>query len=307
MLNADGQWMNRPSTNEVVSVSGSDEADIVSASEPAEFVSYGEATVITVTLENTGTNSWLAGYCLKALQDMWAGAADCVPAGTVVSPGQSRLFGLTVVAPDDPGRHELSYRMVNPDGEAFGHSGLGTIGIAWTQQASSAFSGTQSSGYWWYRYYEPDVYKWKKMTWDTDHWKRGQGEVWSDSMKPKNELPVARFWKSPVNGTVRVSGQVSDLATSCGDGIRFKIKKNKNTLFNEVLANGGAPIPYDQTVDVEVDDTIRFVVKPRNNNNCDSTFVDPLIQVLPPETTGPIYFLQVSDPEDEAGDEPGSD
>jgi hypothetical protein len=31
------------------------------------------------------------------------------------------------------------------------------------------------------------------------------------------------------------------------------------------------------------DDTLRFIVRPRANQNCDSTGFDPLVQVLPPD------------------------
>jgi hypothetical protein len=113
---------------------------------------------------------------------------------------------------------------------------------------------------------------------------------------------VARFWKSPHTGLIRVTGEVHDLDGTCGDGIQFVLKKNRSVqLFETIVPNGDAT-PHTFTIPnatmtslpVDVGDTIRFMVGERANNNCDATFLDPLIQVLPPDTVGPITAPQTT-------------
>jgi hypothetical protein len=128
-------------------------------------------------------------------------------------------------------------------------------------------------------------------------------------MNPRDATGVARFWQSPVNGLVWFYGDASHFAgqgCSNGDGVRLKIKKNGTVLLSAVV-QAGAPVPYDLTTDVQVDDQLRFIVKPRSNNTCDITVVDPFLRVLPPDAVGLTVINPVTYRRDEPDDEPGTD
>jgi hypothetical protein len=182
--------------------------------------------------------------------------------------------------------------MQNALGIPFGTTFSGTTGIPRDHQASVEWSSSQGAHNWFYRYYSPSDGGWRRMAWmGNTHWHGGQAsqDVWPQAIHPGTTNPAGRFWKSPVDGYVRVSGQVYDLDPTCGDGVVFRIRRNKDLLAQATLENGGAPIAFSQEMRVYRDDTVRFIVRPRSNNHCDLTFLDPLVQVLPPlaPATGP--------------------
>jgi hypothetical protein len=297
-------------TTEVpIPVVGTNLATLVSAAGPAGLVASGQVEAVLPTFRNEGTNTWLpTQYCVKALEPEWAGAKDCVTSN--VSPNDQFAFRLTVTGPPDPGRFALTYQM-HAGTTSFGPIGATTLGVTWDQLASAGFTGVQGQNYWSYRYYDAGAQMWKEMDWDAANsvWTKGSGRIWSNLMNPRDATGVARFWQSPVNGLVWFYGDASHFAgqgCSNGDGVRLKIKKNGTVLLSAVV-QAGAPVPYDLTTDVQVDDQLRFIVKPRSNNTCDITVVDPFLRVLPPDTVGPIVVNPVTYRRDEPDDEPGTD
>jgi hypothetical protein len=194
------------------------------------------------------------------------------------------------------------------NGQPFGASSVRTILIPQDHQASAEFtasnSGADSSHYWTYRYYhwDPDAALkgwWRMGSYATDHW-RGPGDaagsnrqqVHADRLDP-GLTGAARFWKAPVAGRVRVTGVVQDAAGVCsggaGNGVSVRIRHHKAhdrkgvVLLDYILSPGGSVTfgPYEPMVDVN--DTLRFIVKPRDGF-CDRTIFDPLIQILEPST-----------------------
>jgi hypothetical protein len=149
------------------------------------------------------------------------------------------------------------------------------------------------------------------MTFQSDHW-QGPGtnqKIFEDRAHPGNNR-VARFWKSGFAGRIRVTGEVRDLNDGCvgGDGVVLRIRRKKRNSTNSVTVtqitvdNGNtSPQQYSAELeDVSVDETIRFILDARGSTNCDMTFLDPLIQVLPPPPpgVGPIPNAQpIFDPE----------
>jgi hypothetical protein len=241
------------------------------------------------------------GYCLTSLQgSTWGPSRICLNSGAQVSPGEQQSFSFRITAPNSPGRLELTYQMENEEGTRFGEVFTTTIGIPLDYQASACWSSVQPQCGWTFRHHKPDG--WHKMSFATDHW-QGPGasqQIFPTWAHPGNER-VARFWKSPHAALIRITGEVHDLNGDCGDGINFVLKHNRTTQLFETTVLNGDTAPHTFTITgraVVVGDTIRFMVGERANNNCDATFLDPLIQVLPPDTVGPITAPQsTTDPD----------
>ncbi len=101
-----------------------DDAAVVSVTGlPSKMAAGGTATV-TVTMTNTGTTTWSspAGYNLgswdRSDKDRWGVRRAAVP-GTV-APNETADFTFTVTAPQTPGVHPFTWRMVRDPGGWFG-------------------------------------------------------------------------------------------------------------------------------------------------------------------------------------------
>jgi hypothetical protein len=100
---------------------------------------------------------------------------------------------------------------------------------------------------------------------------------------PKNGVAVS--WRSPVKGTVRISGGVSDADPVCGDGIAWAIDVRKaggrSELASGDFPNGGAQ-KFDQgkgaaaltAVEVDAGEGVDLLVLPKADYSCDTTTVD---------------------------------
>jgi subtilisin family serine protease len=260
----------------------------------------GQSRQLSLTFTNTGQTTWRAGYCLKSGQGTFWGAAaqqECLTGAVTRAPGAPHTFHPTLVAPNNPGRWPVTYQLYDDQGTPFGATFVGTIGIPRDHQGSQEFTSTQGTNNWFYRYYDPGAAGWKKLSWKVDitqpgggYWRRdgGSQEVYRQWVLPGNANSVARFWKSKMTGWVRVSGRATDQAPGCGDGFKLRVRKNQTQLNEWNVINGGFQ-DYEEEAYVGPGDTIRVIVGPRANNNCDMTFLDPLLQVLPPPHpfTGP--------------------
>ncbi len=101
-----------------------DDAAVVSVTGlPSKMAAGGTATV-TVTMTNTGTTTWSssAGYGLgswdRSDKDRW-GVRRATVSGSV-APNETADFTFTVTAPDTPGVHPFTWRMVRDPGGWFG-------------------------------------------------------------------------------------------------------------------------------------------------------------------------------------------
>jgi hypothetical protein len=107
----------------------------------------------------------------------------------------------------------------------------------------------------------------------------------SVSVHPGPNNGVAVGWRSPVKGTVCVTGGVTDADPAGGDGIAWIIDLRKGAGCRELAAgdfpNGGAQ-RFDQgkngqrltAVEVEPGDRVELLVLPKANHTCDTTTVD---------------------------------
>ncbi|HEV2295161.1 MAG TPA: PSD1 and planctomycete cytochrome C domain-containing protein [Tepidisphaeraceae bacterium] len=107
----------------------------------------------------------------------------------------------------------------------------------------------------------------------------------SVSVHPSPSAGVAVAWRSPITGTVRVSGSVSDGHSVCGDGIAWSLArlgtKDPDELASGTIANGGRQSLHQGTggaelgsVEVTAGDMIQLVVLPKVEYSCDTTQVE---------------------------------
>jgi hypothetical protein len=80
-------------------------------------------------------------------------------------------------------------------------------------------------------------------------------------------------WKSPVRGTVHISGKIVDLDSTCGNGIKWFIEHGTTGLARGAIQNGGRVIiPRGLSSSVAPGDFIYLMIAPMKTDfYCDST------------------------------------
>jgi len=94
---------------------------------------------------------------------------------------------------------------------------------------------------------------------------------------PSPKLASVIAWRSPVSGSLKVSGSVQDGHTACGNGILYTLELRRGHT-REVLATGGTkadavtPLGPFENVRVTTGDVIALVIDPRGSDHgCDHT------------------------------------
>jgi uncharacterized membrane protein len=90
-------------------------------------------------------------------------------------------------------------------------------------------------------------------------------------------------WRSPINGSISVSGAFTDADGSCGDGVAWFIDRDTTTLANGSFPNGGAQSFQLSDISVSQGDFLYFIVHPNGDHFCDSTALE--ITLTPVELT----------------------
>lgn len=97
---------------------------------------------------------------------------------------------------------------------------------------------------------------------------------------PSPTLASVIAWRSPVTGSLRISGSVQDAHLDCGNGVTWSLELRRGNT-RDVLASGATKdgIPIDITrsdaIAVSPGDVIALVIGPRDGNHvCDFTAVD---------------------------------
>lgn len=104
------------------------------------------------------------------------------------------------------------------------------------------------------------------------------------TLHPSPREGVAAVWKSPLHGSVRITGRVSDANAGCGDGVDWILRRRTQDSFS-VLATGGIPNGASQkleegngasleAVQVSASDALQLIILPKANHGCDSTVVE---------------------------------
>jgi hypothetical protein len=185
-----------------------------------------------------------------------------------------------------------------------------TPALAQTWQASTDYSSTQGYRNWHYMFfktsesiYGPLVYGYHN---DYESW-HGFDElgdigvdIFSSVMHPGGRgHEAARVWKSPIAGTVRVTGTVAEADGSTrnpafpGDGVRATIWKNDELLFSADIADLDlVGYGYDLSVRVMPGDWLIFRSEALSNTYYDSTYFDPRVTVDPCTSAMTVYDLK---------------
>lgn len=160
-----------------------------------------------------------------------------------------------------------------------------------TYIASADFSGTQGFRQWYYLDSLGNnlTYNSAGSSWG------GSGflTIWNVGGHPSTTLDAVRRWDAPDNGTIQITGSVSDAHGGCGDGVTATIKKDSTTLFTQSLSDGDTTgVTYSLSTAVTTGQHIDFIINrgPTTNNGCDSTNFNPQIIFIPtanPEPTVP--------------------
>jgi hypothetical protein len=98
----------------------------------------------------------------------------------------------------------------------------------------------------------------------------------SVAVHPGPASGVVVSWTSPVNGTIEVSGRLTDADPNCGDGVAWRLTRRSEELARGEFGNGGAStLPADKlkAISVQPGDRLDLVVLPRANHFCDTTTV----------------------------------
>jgi len=91
-------------------------------------------------------------------------------------------------------------------------------------------------------------------------------------------------WRSPINGSISVSGAFTDVDGSCGDGVAWFIDHGTTNLANGSFPNGGAQDFQLSDVSVSQGDFLYFIVDPHGDHVCDSTALSITLTPVEPTT-----------------------
>lgn len=148
-----------------------------------------------------------------------------------------------------------------------------------TYAASQSFSSTQGQGQWYYMKRAGSVYTNLTYSASDKRWAPADGGYpWMSkgAMHPNKDFDAVLKWVSPGKGTISISGTVKK-GDSEGDGILATIKKDKKTLWDEVVkTTAGKQSNLDQ-IAVEKGTEIYFQVNHRGTMNNDHTLWEPVV------------------------------
>ena len=106
----------------------------------------------------------------------------------------------------------------------------------------------------------------------------------SVGVHPSPKKRVAVGWKSPVNGTVKISGSVQRAHMGCGNGVTWTLELRQSGA-RRILASGVAAnanlqkFSIEQELYVQAGDIASLIIGPRNgDHSCDMTAIDLTIQ-----------------------------
>jgi len=142
------------------------------------------------------------------------------------------------------------------------------------------YSNVQGFKNWFYL--EGSEGNYKSMVWD-GYWK-GSSQyllIGKGLQHPEHNDSVLK-WLAPQTGLIRITGTVAKSNTSCGDGVRVKIKKDNAQIWpltgwQEIAYNDSKGFSIDRTVSVNIGDSVFFIVNQGNESGCDGTNWSPTI------------------------------
>jgi hypothetical protein len=98
---------------------------------------------------------------------------------------------------------------------------------------------------------------------------------------PENAGDVIIAWESPIAGSVSIVGSLTDVDTSCGNGVAFHLDFGETPLASGSVLNDTVPLDTDRltAIDVEPGDRLSLVISAAGEHSCDTTSVD--LRIIP--------------------------
>ncbi len=96
------------------------------------------------------------------------------------------------------------------------------------------------------------------------------------AMHPGADGDVGVTWRSPIDGQVKLEGQVAD-AQPGGDGIEWSVVNGQRVLSSGTVENGGVEPIASAEIAVRSGDLLALIVNRRGDHSCDSTAIKLLI------------------------------
>jgi Protein of unknown function (DUF1553)/Protein of unknown function (DUF1549)/Planctomycete cytochrome C len=138
------------------------------------------------------------------------------------------------------------------------------------------------------------------------------------AVHPGPSSGVAAAWRSPISGTVQVSGRVLDADGVCGDGIDFAVRLKQpggvRELVTGSIPNGGAAKLSEgkgadslASIEVKAGDVLLLVVLPKADYTCDTTVVELEVAEKDGKRTWSLTKDVVADPLEGGKGNPHSD
>lgn len=153
------------------------------------------------------------------------------------------------------------------------------------------FGNTQGANGWSYQYSSGGSYV--NMVWNAtgNRWDGNEAylRISDPYIHPGASADAVLAWTVPKSGEVNVNGRVIDSSPLCGDGVRVRIQKGEEVLWNTTVRNGEAiGIRHSLTAHVAQGDTIRFIVNKNGEDlGCDATTWHPRITYVSEDVTHP--------------------
>ena len=94
------------------------------------------------------------------------------------------------------------------------------------------------------------------------------------AMHPGPKVTASAVWRSPVAGTVKVSGRLQDVDPNCGDGIVWLVRHGEKTLRTAEMNNAASADLEEISVAVQPGDLIQLNIRPRAEYTCDTTQIE---------------------------------
>ncbi len=168
---------------------------------------------------------------------------------------------------------------------------IGSASAAVIADSQTGFSGVQGTNGWSYGYLSSTgsqgmfssydaadtMYGFGSAgTWLGDNGERVIKEGQHPGYDGTNTYATVRRWTSDVSGLVRISGQLAKLdngsANPASDGVVGAVYLNTASQYTNTLASGDTTgVKYSFYAQVNVGDTINFLLDPRANHYCDAT------------------------------------
>lgn len=150
--------------------------------------------------------------------------------------------------------------------------------------AERDFSSTQGERDWHYNQRVGDEISEMVFNPDDNRW-IGAAEfclISNQIMHPGEGCDAVRTWVSPLAGEISIRGDVRDLDPYGGDGVEVELLLGDELVWSASIENAGsAQLPEDLTLNVDLGDSIYFIVSARDTNHNDSTLWNPEIDLGP--------------------------